>query len=75
MNWNAHVQKLQTLAGIGGDIFGADKAVGAAGGGVKAPARPGGIAETFDPNYQVMILHFQISLLPREIISFPRFST
>ena len=52
-----HDPKYQTLAGMGGDCFGADKAAGVGGGaapappggGPKAPA-VGGIAATHDPN-------------------------
>ncbi|KAK0406447.1 hypothetical protein QR680_018577 [Steinernema hermaphroditum] len=47
----------QTLNGVGGDCFGADKAAGGDGGppagGPKPPAQ-GGIAGTHDPNYQTM---------------------
>lgn len=66
-----HIASLQTLAGMGQDIFGADKkkeAGGGGGGGGATPAAPagggggpeapkapavGGMAGTFDPNYQV----------------------
>uniref|UniRef100_A0A915Q7B8 Ras-GEF domain-containing protein n=1 Tax=Setaria digitata TaxID=48799 RepID=A0A915Q7B8_9BILA len=50
----------QTMAGLGNDVFGADKeGVGGTGGGAavanvpKAPTQ-GGIAGTYDPNYQTM---------------------
>ncbi|KHJ77979.1 hypothetical protein OESDEN_22401 [Oesophagostomum dentatum] len=48
----------QTLAGIGGDVFGADKKAGGGGGGggagPKAPANKDAKAGTYDPNYQTL---------------------
>uniref|UniRef100_A0AC34FP65 Uncharacterized protein n=1 Tax=Panagrolaimus sp. ES5 TaxID=591445 RepID=A0AC34FP65_9BILA len=62
-----HDPNYQTLAGMGQDCFGADKAGGAGGGGGAAPAAgggspgggpkapaAGGIAGTHDPNYQTL---------------------
>lgn len=51
-----HDPNYQTLAGVGGDCFGADKAAGgapAAGAGGPKPPAAGGMAGTHDPNYQV----------------------
>ncbi|KAK6026235.1 hypothetical protein OSTOST_07845 [Ostertagia ostertagi] len=46
----------QTLAGLGGDVFGADKKGGGGGkpAAPKAPANLGAKAGTFDPNYQTL---------------------
>lgn len=46
------------MAGIGGDIFGMDKA-GGGDGKMKKPTNEGAIAGTFDPNYQVIHINFR----------------
>lgn len=45
------------MAGIGGDIFGVDKAVG--GGNLQKPTNQDLVAGTFDPNYQVIHINFK----------------
>uniref|UniRef100_A0A1I7S8Q0 Secreted protein n=1 Tax=Bursaphelenchus xylophilus TaxID=6326 RepID=A0A1I7S8Q0_BURXY len=51
-----HFFHLQTLAGVGGDVFGNDKkgGGGAPAGGPKAPANQNAKAGTHDPNYQTL---------------------
>lgn len=53
-----HDPNYQTMAGVGGDCFGADKKDGAAAGGGAGPKAPvgGGVAGTHDPNYQVRLV-------------------
>uniref|UniRef100_A0A1I7W796 Uncharacterized protein n=1 Tax=Heterorhabditis bacteriophora TaxID=37862 RepID=A0A1I7W796_HETBA len=48
-----HDPNYQTLAGVGGDCFGVDKAVGTGGVANKIP-NGGGMAGTHDPNYQTL---------------------